>query len=155
MNPINLQHPINWSPGVTLQSIVRQTIQRAMQFYHGNKSAVANALGITVKTLDSKLEIYAQEDKHQLEFQEYEARKKQYLLLRARGIDPGETERAFFEGQTGHSISKGLEKKPAVGPTENDELSLSKQKAVSKVLPVQTSESSIRKRGRPAKTANG
>ena len=49
---------INWQPGMTLEVLEEQAIKSAFQFYRGNKTATASSLGIAIRTLDSKLEIY-------------------------------------------------------------------------------------------------
>lgn len=54
---------IIWSPGVTLEHIERQVIEKALAFYKGNKSATASALAVAVRTLDRKIELYAEADK--------------------------------------------------------------------------------------------
>lgn len=52
---------IIWSPGVPLEYLVKQAILAAMKFYRGNKSAAARSLGISIRTLDTRLEKYEQE----------------------------------------------------------------------------------------------
>lgn len=51
-----------WSPGVTLDAIERQVIDKAYIYYKGNKTQTANALGISIKTLDNKFERYRADD---------------------------------------------------------------------------------------------
>jgi len=46
---------INWQPGVTLEDIELQVIDKAYRFFEGNKTKTANALGIAIRTLDNKL----------------------------------------------------------------------------------------------------
>lgn len=48
----------SWSPGQTLESIEKIAIQQAYKFYRGNKTQTALSLGISVRTLDTKLENY-------------------------------------------------------------------------------------------------
>jgi DNA-binding NtrC family response regulator len=54
---------ILWQPGVTLEDIEKQVIQKAFSFYRGNKTATAKSLGIAIRTLDAKLEKYDKQDK--------------------------------------------------------------------------------------------
>lgn len=52
---------ITWQPGLTLEQMEREVIQKAYRFFGGNKTATANSLGIAIRTLDSKLEKYNEE----------------------------------------------------------------------------------------------
>lgn len=47
-----------WSPGVTLEDVERQVILKAHHYYKEVKTTTAAALGISVRTLDTKLEKY-------------------------------------------------------------------------------------------------
>lgn len=49
-----------WQPGRTLKEMEKEVIQSAMRFYHGNKTHVANSLGIAIRTLDNKLADYSE-----------------------------------------------------------------------------------------------
>ena len=53
---------IHWQPGVTLDEVERQVIMAAIRFFHGNKSATANSLGVSVRTIQNKLDRYEKED---------------------------------------------------------------------------------------------
>jgi hypothetical protein len=55
-------HEIIWSPGVTLADAEKSIIHAALKFHRGNKTATANSLGISARTVDNKLAEYA---KHQ------------------------------------------------------------------------------------------
>lgn len=77
---------ITWSPGVTLEMIEKQVILKAWAFYRGNKTTTSNALGIAIRTLDSKLEKYrAEEDEHEAA-EARGLRDRETQLRRARGI---------------------------------------------------------------------
>lgn len=54
---------VTWQPGMTLEMIERLVILKALKFFRGNKSQTAQGLGITVKTLGSKLDQYLAADK--------------------------------------------------------------------------------------------
>lgn len=54
---------IIWSPGVTLEAIEEQVIGKAYAFYKQNKTATSNALGISIRTLDAKLEKYGNDER--------------------------------------------------------------------------------------------
>jgi DNA-binding NtrC family response regulator len=49
---------INWQIGVTLDEVEKQVILAALQFFHGNKTKAAEALGITSRTIQNKLNFY-------------------------------------------------------------------------------------------------
>lgn len=53
---------VTWQPGVTLAEIEKQIIFKALNFFGGNKTQAAIALGVSVKTLYNKLEQYETED---------------------------------------------------------------------------------------------
>ena len=52
---------VTWSPGMSLEVVEKQVIKAAMKFHGGNKTATARTLGIAIRTLDNKLEKYAEE----------------------------------------------------------------------------------------------
>lgn len=91
---------IMWSPGVSLDDIERQVIQKAYQFYQRNKTATAVALGISVRTIDNKLERYALEAKEAEERNADARAARTAHLARARGIHP-----AQFDTSTGQAPS--------------------------------------------------
>lgn len=47
-----------WQPGNTLADVEKTVILAAMRFYRDNKTQTAQALGISINTLRSKLESY-------------------------------------------------------------------------------------------------
>ena len=64
MNNAPTGAPVYWSPGMTLDSMEREVIIAAYGFYRGVKTTTAASLGISVRTLYSKLERYEQEQKN-------------------------------------------------------------------------------------------
>lgn len=50
---------MSWQPGRTLDDIEKETILMALSFYGNNKTATANSLNISLRTLVRKLEIYS------------------------------------------------------------------------------------------------
>jgi len=84
MNDLN--SPIQWSPGVTLDAIERQVILKAYRFFRFNKTATANALGIAIRTLDNKLERYEYDDKERAKLDAEQAERNRDFLNRQRGI---------------------------------------------------------------------
>lgn len=50
---------IVWTPGNTLADVEKHVILKALQFYQGNKTQTARALGIALRTLANKLDLYS------------------------------------------------------------------------------------------------
>lgn len=75
---------MSWQPGQTIEDLERDAIKSAMKFFQGNKTAVANALGVTVKTIYNKLEQYDIEraDREKADKQREEAAKKEIFAAR-------------------------------------------------------------------------
>lgn len=69
---------VNYHIGMTLDKLEKEAIKYTYKFYENNKSQTARALGITAKTLDSKLKIYEEEDKEVLD-----AKKREELIKSA------------------------------------------------------------------------
>lgn len=85
---------IVWSPGVTLESIERQVIQKAFDYYKGNKSATARALNIAPNTLNAKLEKYDTEGKEAERLAAEQKERDELQLLRSRGMAPAQHDTA-------------------------------------------------------------
>lgn len=47
-----------WSPGKDLDTLVKEVILRALKFYKGNRTHTADNLGISIRTLQKKLNEY-------------------------------------------------------------------------------------------------
>lgn len=52
----------HFQPGITLAEVEEAWIRKAFRFYQGNKNQVAQALGISLKTVYNKLEEYGVKD---------------------------------------------------------------------------------------------
>lgn len=77
---------ISWSPGTTLDEIEKQVILAALGHFRNNKTATANALGITARTIDNKIALYAKEKAKQEEANAEARRRAEEHLARARGL---------------------------------------------------------------------
>lgn len=77
---------IQWSPGVTLEQVEEQVIRHAYKFYQRNKSATARALDISIRTLDSKLEKYENDDQARKQRDEQNRKRDIDWLARHRGV---------------------------------------------------------------------
>lgn len=83
---------IQWSPGVTLEDVERQVIQKAWGHYRKCKTATAQSLGIAIRTLENKLSKYEIDDKA---VEAASARRKEEadrFLVRARGFAPAQND---------------------------------------------------------------
>ncbi|CAK9250653.1 unnamed protein product [Sphagnum jensenii] len=78
---------INWVPGITLEEMEKQCILSAFRFYRENKTQTAGALGIAIRTLDSKLEKYQEDFNAEERRSASEADERQRTLDRLRGVE--------------------------------------------------------------------
>ncbi len=134
---------INWSPGVTLEAVEKQVILVAFRFYRGNKTVTSQSLGISIRTLDNKLERYEEDGKQERERYELAKARDAATLDRMRGIAPTEVLEAhrtsLYRADTGvhlESITNAATE-PAVSMPERQE--------VQKVLPRQAPQSGARR----------
>ena len=75
-----------WSPGVTLENIEEQVIKKAYAHFQQNKLATANSLGISERTLYSKLAQYEQQEKRSKEEAELRRKNAEEYQLKWRGL---------------------------------------------------------------------
>lgn len=145
-----MNQQIVWTPGVTLEAIEKLVIQKAFIHFAKNKTQTAIALGISIRTLDTKLEGYKQEQR------EHEARVKAHnerqldFQRRARGpardaagrvieAEPAQTEEASgdvnsFSEESGET-EIGYEMEPADETSAEHALPVSKRKEIQAVPP--------------------
>lgn len=132
--------PIIWSPGVSLESIERQVITKAMGFYGGNKTQTANALGIAVRTLDNKLTAYAEADEAIAKHEAARKNAKELFLRRSRG-------EVMPDDSASHGAYQRNGVEPAQGTTPQHAMPVQNDRAqVQSVLPSQASASGSGKR---------
>lgn len=92
---------ITWSPGVTLEAVEQQVIEKALRHFAGNKAATAVALGISPRSIHDKIAKYAKDAKDQEAQSEKFKRDTEAQLLRARGFHPGQFDNAAGGVATG------------------------------------------------------
>ncbi len=144
---------INWSPGVSLEAVEQQVIQRAFEHFRGNKTTTANALGISIRTLDSKLERYQQEEKEREAGHDRAERERSHQLARARGITPSQsvtvqTAKPHHDtGAAGTNSKAGLHMEPAMVASAELAVSVPERGEVQEVLPPKAAQGGNR-RGR-------
>lgn len=150
---------VTWSPGTTLETMIEQVIGAAMSFYRGNKTAVANSLGIAVRTLDNKLEKYAKESTERevktsharSQREEFQRRQRatpagaqfdtsatpiQFDPAKYRGVPTPEQHDAAGQ-RNGAQAQAGVRTEPAEGTPAQQPMPVSEQKEVQGVLPAE------------------
>lgn len=75
---------INWTPGDTIESVEKECILQALRFYRGNKTQTSISLGISIRTLDNKLEKYENDQKRNEEIAAERRIKETEILNRLR-----------------------------------------------------------------------
>ncbi len=140
---------ISWSPGVKLEDIERQVILKAYAHFQKNKTATAIALGIAVRTLDSKLAKY-DEDNKAIEEKDYERRRaRESQLDRARGI-PQPAEASVLQPQRQNGVKAapraGMESVANAAPKQT--LPMPQPEEIQGVLPAKAAQGGARKGGR-------
>lgn len=53
---------VKYMVGMTLKQLEREAIENAMAFFGGNKTKVAASLGVSLRTIDNKLNLYKRQD---------------------------------------------------------------------------------------------
>lgn len=119
---------IFWTPGVKIDEMEKVIIEEAYKFYNGNKTTTANSLGISIRTLENKLEKYAQETKcHEERVKTDEERRREWLEVQ-RGNKPvpewatQPQAGAGAHGRNGLESVKRISKEQAVSLPELDEV---------------------------------
>lgn len=52
---------MNWQPGITLEEIEREVILSALRFYQWNRTRTADALQVSVRTIQNKISQYIED----------------------------------------------------------------------------------------------
>lgn len=138
------QH-ITWSPGVTLDDIEEQVIQKALTHFRGNKAQVAAALGISVRTVDNKLDKYELARAEERAKEDERKRVRAEQLARARGIHPVHPAASY--GSAFEASEQGIRLEPVTYATPQHQVPLSLRSEVQEMLPGQAAEGRARKRG--------
>lgn len=133
---------IFWSPGVTLESIEKDVVLKAFRHYRGNKTATSNALGISIRTLDNKLEKYELDGKEEKLRQENERRNREEWLIKSRGNLHDNVNQT-----SGHvsQATSGARVESAPQASKESPVSLPQREKVQSVLPTQASAGHSRK----------
>ena len=81
-----MEMQIIFTPGMTIEAVERQMIVKTFTFFKSNKTKTAEVLGISIRTLDNKLEKYLKEKQKEEEVLADERNERQRQLERARGV---------------------------------------------------------------------
>jgi len=135
---------VNWVPGITLEEMEKQCILSAFKFYRENKTQTAGALGIAIRTLDSKLEKYQEDFNAEERRAAQEADERQRTLDRLRGVEfttnnsvghiYQPTRQNAEAGEAGIPAAAGVHAQPAAKIAAQHEMSMSQRQEVQSVL---------------------
>jgi hypothetical protein len=53
---------MNWQPGITLEEMEREVIITALRFYQWNRTRTADALAVSVRTIQNKIALYLEQE---------------------------------------------------------------------------------------------
>lgn len=85
---MNIDKSVMWAPGMKLDHLEKMVILKAFGYYQNNKTMTANALGISIRTLDNKLEKYNLDNLESEAANESERNRQLDFLIRSRGQVP-------------------------------------------------------------------
>lgn len=128
---------IMWSPGVKLETIERQVIEKAFRFYKENKTATASALGISVRTLDNKFAQYVEQDKTVTEHENVRRQGRDTWLARARGLAPVPQHHTARPAASSEA-NAGVRMEPATAASAELAVSVHERPKVQDVLPTKS-----------------
>lgn len=151
---------VNWVPGITLEEMEKQCILAAYRWYRSNKTQTSIALGISIRTLDNKLEKYESDNRKDEDRIESENLERATILDRMRGITNNNSNGHIYQPNThastrpaqpesstnGNGSQTGLRVEPLADTAAQSSMSLPERKEVQSMLPKQTSQSGHGKR---------
>lgn len=143
-----MDQQIIWSPGITLADIEKQVILKAFRFFRGNKTTTANALGISIRTLDTRLDEYEKWDKEREFINATQRTEREKFLARQRGNPTANEYGASVlhstpvavanavESRTGSlGTTPGVHVEPVVTPRPQQTVPMHERKEVQSVSP--------------------
>lgn len=139
---------IQWVPGITLDEAEKQCILQAFRFYRGNKTQSSIALGISVRTLEHKLERYEGENAKHQDRERADKIDRERQLARFRGQpDPHPEEKA--EASSGLAgPSTGMRVEPTEETSTEQPMPVPEREEIQKVLSRPTAPRYRQKAGR-------
>lgn len=103
---------VQWMPGMTLEQMEKSIIEAAYRWYRQNKTQTAAALGISIRTLDNKLEKYDADKR--ADDDAFEQRKRNDAETLARFRNKGITDRFATGGSAQWAVEPDAERDAAV-----------------------------------------
>jgi hypothetical protein len=126
---------IQYEPGMTIDSAEQEIIEQAFRFYRNNKIQTCASIGISLRTLDTKLETYERiRNERGLQDTKLEAERANFLE-RARGTAP-----------SGYANERPRVESTPQFPTEQP-VPVPEQKEIQEVLPEHTSKGGRKRTG--------
>ena len=121
---------VQYTLGMKIDELKKQATLFAYRAYGNNKTATANSLGISVRTLDKWLEEFKAEDTKATESENERAKRNTDFLARCRGQHP--SQKAQLQGNTPHSVqaTAGPGNQPPAKVPAQQAVSVSKRKEV-------------------------
>lgn len=116
-----MNNEIHWAPGVTLKDIEKQTVRRAFDHFRGNKTQTSVALGISIRTLDTRLDELKADDEAMIAQQAKLKLDAENFLRRQRGIPALEQQASQVNWDDAQNlrdvVAPGFPPEPAAVPT--------------------------------------
>lgn len=144
-----------WTPGIDLEQWEKLAIEAAFHFYRGHKAQTAIALGISVRTLDSKLEKYDFDRGQARDRYERDKIENARILERLRGKhnDPAQ---AVENGTSSlYRADTGVHMEPPTFTGKEPTVSLPQREEIQAVLPIEPADSRSRGRRQAISNTNG
>jgi len=131
-----MDYEVLWSPGMSIEDLEQLVIEKAYKFYRRNKTATANSLGISIRTLDARLEKYETHLLEEAERNDTFRRTREAHLARARGVHPAQFNNATAETASYPTLN-GVHVESLANASAQPNVSLSESAEIQEVLPKQ------------------
>lgn len=138
--------------GMRLEELEKMAILKVVNHFRGNKTTAATSLGIDRRTLDHRLERYADDEERQKERVLNDQLRREEQLSRARGNPPNNVGIPYNSYQNASKSEypapdAGVRVEPPVHFTPKQTMPLSQREEIQGVLPEHSSKShSIKRR---------
>ncbi len=146
----------NWQPGMTLEDIEKNVILKAFEYYKGNKQTTSMSLGISARTLETKLAAYkaapeaikgaeaAMKRKIESSMIHFFGSKERVALTLGMTVEQVSKKLVEYAMENGNGLQAngGLRVQPAAEVSEKPPVSVREPGEVQNVLPRQAAQSS-------------
>lgn len=130
---MNQQHN-GWCPGMSLAEVERETILLALHHYNKNKTAAAQCLGISVRTLDGRLEQYEKEVTERKQREQEKAARDAAFLKRCQHGNLDAPKAAELPANADVALNGGAEVQPPPSIPPRQSMPVSEREDVRNVL---------------------